>query len=85
MEERKVEKTVHVNEIPNIIRALGYFPSEDEVENILNQVRFEDFVDKGEHKEKVAFDELIKCESLSVVQLSLGDSVQILTRCRRFS
>jgi len=50
---------VHVKEIPNIFRALGFFPSEKEVKDIMSQVSMQDFTTTGEIKVELTLDEFI--------------------------
>jgi Ca2+-binding EF-hand superfamily protein len=37
---RKLDKQVPVNELPNLMRAMGYYPTEQEVKNIIDEVKY---------------------------------------------
>jgi hypothetical protein len=45
------------------MRALGYYPTEQQVEDLLNEVTFAKFVQTGQHTHEINFEELIKCKS----------------------
>lgn len=47
-EERKAEGRVQLSEIPNLMRALGYYPSELEITDIVNEVKYSEFTMTGE-------------------------------------
>ncbi|KAI3385064.1 hypothetical protein SNEBB_005712 [Seison nebaliae] len=42
-EERNIGNTIPIEEIPFVLRTLGYYPSEEEIKNMLNEVRYENF------------------------------------------
>lgn len=44
---------IPLDEIPSLFRSVGYYPSEDEVLNIVNEVRYKNFVNTGETQEYV--------------------------------
>lgn len=44
---------IPLDEIPSLFRSVGYYPSEDEVLNIINEVRYKNFVNTGETQEYV--------------------------------
>jgi cilia- and flagella-associated protein 251 len=44
---------IPLEEIPSLFRSVGYYPTEDEVANIINEVRFKNFVNTGETQEYV--------------------------------
>lgn len=60
---RRIEGLVPVAEVPLIMQAMGYYPSLQEVEDLVNEVRYErwfgGFV--GDLRGEVSFEELIKC------------------------
>jgi Ca2+-binding EF-hand superfamily protein len=44
---------IPLEEIPSLFRAVGFYPSEDEVQNVINEVRYKHFVNTGETQEFV--------------------------------
>ncbi|ESN92618.1 hypothetical protein HELRODRAFT_69621 [Helobdella robusta] len=48
MEKRSVGAVVPLTEIPSIMRALGFFPTEQEIFTMINEVRYENFAETGE-------------------------------------
>jgi len=45
---RKLEnKEVPIEELPNLMRAMGYYPTAKEVSNMQNEVRFSELAEKG--------------------------------------
>ncbi|KAE8635160.1 hypothetical protein XENTR_v10002531 [Xenopus tropicalis] len=60
METRQVSTHIPLKEVPFIMRALGYYPSEQEVENMLNEVKFSEYVDTGKQVTCISLEELIK-------------------------
>jgi len=37
---RKLDNQVPVSELPNLMRAMGYYPTQQEVKNMTDEVRF---------------------------------------------
>ncbi|XP_018118695.1 cilia- and flagella-associated protein 251 isoform X2 [Xenopus laevis] len=60
METRQVSTHIPLKEVPFIMRALGYYPSEQEVENMLNEIKFSEYVDTGKQVSCISLEELIK-------------------------
>merc|ERR1712002_958211 len=44
MDPREAKDFVQLDEIPNLMRSLGFYPSEQEIENMINEVKFKDYV-----------------------------------------
>ena len=53
MEKRNLTGEIPLEEIPSLFRSVGFYPSEDEVANIVNEVRYKSFVNTGETQEYV--------------------------------
>ncbi|KAF4709979.1 hypothetical protein FOZ63_022065, partial [Perkinsus olseni] len=57
---RKLDGTIPVAEIPNMMCALGFFPSQLEVQNMLAEVRYSRFFETGRYVEKVTFEDFVR-------------------------
>jgi len=42
---RKLDGTVPLSELPNLMRAMGYYPTQKEIENMQNEVKFSEYSD----------------------------------------
>ncbi|KAJ3622247.1 hypothetical protein MTP99_002770 [Tenebrio molitor] len=57
---RVVSNCINIGELPDLMRACGYYPSEYEIENLLTDLRYKEFDDNGILKDKVTFCEFVK-------------------------
>ncbi|XP_063918650.1 cilia- and flagella-associated protein 251-like [Zophobas morio] len=57
---RTVTNYINIGELPDLMRACGYYPSEYEIENLLTDIRYKLFDDSGILKDKVTFCEFVK-------------------------
>ena len=57
---RKLVGKVPVEEIKNLMRAMGYYQTEQEVKNMIDEVRFSVLADKGQPTTHVKLDDFIK-------------------------
>lgn len=55
------------------MRALGFYPTEQDVDDLVNQVKFGKFVDEGIETEEIDFEEIIKR-----IQLTVAHSLQFM-------
>lgn len=60
MDERSVSVTIPLCEIPFVMRALGFYPSEQQIEEMMNEVKFSDYVRTGKYVENIDLEALIK-------------------------
>ncbi|XP_075424351.1 cilia- and flagella-associated protein 251 isoform X2 [Ascaphus truei] len=60
METRQVSTHIPLKEVPVIMRALGFYPTEQEVENMLNEVKFSQYVDTGKQVTHINLGDFIK-------------------------
>lgn len=60
MRPRHIGPAVPLAQVPHIMRGLGYYPTEREVEDLVNELKFTNFVDTGEQIEEVTLDTIIK-------------------------
>jgi hypothetical protein len=82
-EPRNVKLEVPLAEVPNLMRALGYYPTEADVENLVSEVRYADYTATGELKEMVTLDELVQLyvnhrPVLGVGKSQIEDALKIL-------
>jgi len=45
---RKLGGKVPVDHLPNLMRAMGYYPTNQEISNMMNEVRFSSYSERGE-------------------------------------
>lgn len=57
---RKLNGTVPLDELPNLMRAMGYYPTNMEVENMKNEVKFSNFAETGQHVNAVDLNTFIR-------------------------
>merc|ERR1711977_517647 len=58
---RTLDGTIPVeNEIPHLMCALGYFPTQLEIKNMTNEVKYSKFSETGEAVDRVGFEEFVK-------------------------
>lgn len=57
---RKLDNRVPLEELPNLMRAMGYYPTEQEVQNMNDEVKFSIFSDEGKATTNVELNQFIK-------------------------
>ncbi|CAE7940774.1 CFAP251, partial [Symbiodinium sp. KB8] len=57
---RALDGMIPVQEIPHLMCALGYFPTQLEITNMTNEVKYSKFAETGEYVERIGFDDLVK-------------------------
>ncbi|KYN30405.1 WD repeat-containing protein 66 [Trachymyrmex septentrionalis] len=57
---RIISDTVDLEQISNLMRAIGYFPTNKEVENIMTEVWYKQYVETGKLIEKITFEEFVR-------------------------
>lgn len=50
---RRLNGTVPLEELPNLMRAMGYYPTQQEVDNMKDEVKFSNFAETGQHVQAV--------------------------------
>jgi len=60
MDNRKTSTEINLSEVPFVMRALGFYPSEQEVEDMLNEVKFSKYVETGKYTEIIDLGDFIK-------------------------
>mmetsp|Transcript_13142 Transcript_13142/g.20433 ORF Transcript_13142/g.20433 Transcript_13142/m.20433 type:complete len:242 (-) Transcript_13142:312-1037(-) len=57
---RKLNGTVPLDELPNLMRAMGYYPTDQEVKNMKDEVQFSVYSDQGDTTTSVDMDTFIR-------------------------
>ncbi|NXA37322.1 CF251 protein, partial [Eudromia elegans] len=60
METRQVSTHIPLEEVPFVMRAMGFYPSEEKIEEMLNEVKFSEYVDTGKQVTKINLEDFIK-------------------------
>ncbi|EER15749.1 hypothetical protein Pmar_PMAR021667, partial [Perkinsus marinus ATCC 50983] len=60
MRARKLDGMIPIAEIPNMMCALGFFPSQLEIQNMTAEVRYSRFFETGRYVEKITFEEFVR-------------------------
>jgi len=73
IDDRRISGKVFVDELPQLVRAIGFYPSEEEISNMVNEVRYRHFMVDGLLDEEINIDDFIKLHlnHRPVVPLSL--------------
>jgi Ca2+-binding EF-hand superfamily protein len=61
-ETRVFTDRVHIDQIPNLMRALGFYPCEAEIDAMMNEVKFDRTLSTGEVAETIQFHDFMKCK-----------------------
>jgi len=57
---RALDGMIPVEEIPHLMCALGYFPTQLEIKNMKNEVKYSQFGEIGEYVKRIGFDDLVR-------------------------
>ncbi|CAJ1410478.1 unnamed protein product [Effrenium voratum] len=57
---RLLDGMIPVEEIPHLMCALGYFPTQLEITNMTNEVKYSRFAETGEYVDRIGFEDLVK-------------------------
>ncbi|NXR68105.1 CF251 protein, partial [Rhadina sibilatrix] len=60
LEKRQVSTHIPLEEIPSVMRAIGFYPSEEEIEEMINEVKFSKYADTGEEVTEINLGDFIK-------------------------
>ncbi|NWR90025.1 CF251 protein, partial [Furnarius figulus] len=83
LENRQVSTHIPLEQIPSIMRAIGFYPSEEEIEEMINEVKFSKIVDTGEQVREINLGDFIKLyinhrPALGLSMKSLQQAFQVL-------
>ena len=57
---RRITGTVPLDQIPNLMRALGFYPTEKELQNMCSEVKYSRYTVTGEAVEEIDLDSFVK-------------------------
>lgn len=60
MDTRNVSTTIPLAEIPYVMRAMGFYPTEEEIEDMLNEVKFNDYVETAKYVTEVDINQFVQ-------------------------
>eukprot|EP00039_Didymoeca_costata_P020844 m.342601 g.342601 ORF g.342601 m.342601 type:complete len:1151 (+) comp21614_c0_seq1:262-3714(+) len=60
MQRRKVSEKLPISQIPSVLRGLGFFPSERDIEDMKNEVKLSEYMETGNIIEEIDFPTFIK-------------------------
>ncbi|KAG6804081.1 cilia- and flagella-associated protein [Apis mellifera caucasica] len=57
---RIISDKVNINELPNLMRSIGYYPSNEEIENFMGEVAYRDYAETGNLVDNINFEDFVK-------------------------
>nr|XP_012138941.1 PREDICTED: WD repeat-containing protein 66-like [Megachile rotundata] len=57
---RIVSEKVSIKQIPNLMRAVGYYPSNEEIELLLAEISYKNYANTGQMVEEITFEDFVK-------------------------
>ena len=63
--DRKISETVKLSEVPNIMQAMGFYATQQEIDDMVNEVRYSKITEgiSDTEVDTITFSELVKCNS----------------------
>ncbi|KAM5237726.1 cilia- and flagella-associated protein 251 [Ctenodactylus gundi] len=60
METRTVSDHIRLSELPFVMRAIGFYPSEEKIEDMFNEIKFSEYMDTGKLIDKINLPDFLK-------------------------
>lgn len=60
MDDRLITGTIVLEQIPYLMRSIGFYPTEEEIVNMINEIRYADFMKTGVLRTVIGLDEFVK-------------------------
>ncbi|XP_010602682.1 cilia- and flagella-associated protein 251 isoform X2 [Fukomys damarensis] len=60
MGTRKVSEHICLSEVPFVMRAIGFYPSEEKIEDMFNEIRFSEYADTGKLIDRINLPDFLK-------------------------
>uniref|UniRef100_H0Y0N5 Cilia- and flagella-associated protein 251 n=1 Tax=Otolemur garnettii TaxID=30611 RepID=H0Y0N5_OTOGA len=60
METRKVSEHICLSELPFVMRAIGFYPSEEKIDDMFNEIKFSEYVETGKLIDKINLPDFLK-------------------------
>ncbi|XP_058512985.1 cilia- and flagella-associated protein 251 [Ochotona princeps] len=60
MEDRQVSDHISLSELPYVMRAIGFYPSEEKIANMFNEIKFSEYVNTGKIIDKINLPDFLK-------------------------
>ncbi|KAK2172977.1 hypothetical protein NP493_913g01059 [Ridgeia piscesae] len=60
MDRRQVDTRIDLSEVPFVMRALGFYPSEQEIDDMRNEVKYSRYVETGQYTTDIDLNEFIR-------------------------
>ncbi|XP_053783732.1 cilia- and flagella-associated protein 251 isoform X2 [Desmodus rotundus] len=60
METRRVSEHIHLSEVPFVMRAISFYPSEEKIEDMFNEIKFSEYVDSGRMIDRINLPNFLK-------------------------
>lgn len=57
---RRAEGTIPLHEISNFMRALSFYPTEQQIEDMCSEIRYSDFVNSAQTKDRINLEDLVR-------------------------
>jgi hypothetical protein len=57
---RLIHRKCKIEHVPSIFQAMGYYPSEQEIQNLFNEIKYNQVIQTGDVTDAITFDEIIK-------------------------